>query len=120
MATLEDASVVSAWKVAGTALDIEVVAPFTFTVSGRTHECSAFLPHFGREGGIVVAVTSPPDFVIDTILAKDAKARGFDCSFVNVELYRDFDRTRFVSALVEWGFTGPEDKRPSWWASGSS
>ena len=105
---------VEAWRVAGRELGIEVVAPFRFEVEGRSHECVAWLAHFGREKGLVLVELSPPDFATEQALRADAKRAGYQWSALDLQAYASFDRNTFVEALVDWGFTGPLDRRPSW------
>ena len=105
-------SVVEAWKTAARELDIEVVAPFTFGVAGRTHECDAWVRDFG--GGIIVVGENYPEYVASPLLIVDVERAGYGLSRVNIAFYDKYDRERFVETLEEWGFTGPLDRRPSW------
>ena len=105
---------IKAWRAAAQALGIEVIAPFEFIRSGRRHTCVALLPHFGGSSGIVLKATGPPLFETDEQFKLDATASGRAWSFINVDLYRRFDREAFVEALQDWGYTGPPDQRPSW------
>ena len=105
-------SAVATWQEAARELAVEVVAPYVFAVEGREHRCLAFVPHFS--GGIIVIGREPPNFRQDPQLNADAKRQGHRVSYVNLELYWKYDRELFTDTLMEWGFTGPEEKRPIW------
>jgi len=64
---------------------------------------------------MIVVETTPPLFETDTTLAGDAEKEGYKWSFINRERYSVFDRETFMETLIDWGFFGPRDKRPSWW-----
>jgi hypothetical protein len=113
--------VVDVWRTAGEKLGFTVEAPYEFVLSGRTHSCLAFLPHFGTPKGIIVLGTRPPRFEADRSIAADAAQAGVGCSFVNVELYGRYDQELFESTLSDWGYHGPSDKKPGWlkpWTGG--
>jgi hypothetical protein len=103
-----------AWTAAGRALGIEVVAPFRFACDGREHECIAWLADFGGGRGIVLVGTSPPDFAIDRVLKQDASHEGFQWSALDLRSYAEFQREKFMEALLDWGFVGPKERRPPW------
>jgi hypothetical protein len=105
---------IEAWNTAGRELGIEVVAPFHFSVDGRKHECVAWVAHLGHENGIVLVGTSPPDFAIDRTLVADARHAGYQWSALDLRSYAVFNRARFIDALIDWGYVGPEGRRPPW------
>jgi hypothetical protein len=105
----EHKSISEAWKLAARDLGIEVIAPFFLAVDGREHEYLAHVSHFGGGKGIVVAPLPS-----DRVLYADAKSRDYRCSFVNGELYATYERAFFIDTLMEWGFTGPTENRPTW------
>ena len=100
-------NVLDAWLTAAGDLGFDVIVPFALNADGRDYENLVLVPHFG--GGILVAGLST-----DRGLRLDAKDAGYQCSFVNAERYGRYDRDFFVDTLSEWGFTGPEHKRPTW------
>jgi hypothetical protein len=110
----DEESVIKAWQSAGRELGLDVVAPFTFVADGRKHQCLAWVGRFGRERGLVLAATAPPDFAIDLELQRDAVQEGYQWSAINVRVYAAFERNKFIEALADWGFTGPSDERPPW------
>jgi hypothetical protein len=90
-------------------LSIYVVAPFNFEVQAERYACLAWLPDFGGPHGMVVAALSA-----SRELRRVAGSVGQPCSFVNPEVYRTFNRRRFIETLLDWGFTGPQERRPPW------
>ena len=112
--TEQKRKVVAAWQAAGRELGIEVVAPYEFHGARQIHQCVAYLPHFGRPKGIVLQGYGPPDYEPHGTLSDDAKSAGLYCSIINVEVYKDFDREKFIEALADWGFYGDPEQRPAW------
>ena len=101
--------VTEAFLVAGRDLGIDVVAPFNLIVDGQGYQFLAFLPHFGGPKGMVVAAID-----LDSGLGVAADKAGYYMSSVNVDAYGTYEREHYVDTLNDWGFYGPEGKRPSW------
>ncbi len=108
------AQVIAAWRTASELLDIEVTAPFTLRAGVKPVHCVAFLPHFGSPRGVVVGAAEPPGFDTDPELVKQAEKAGFFYSFINTEIFTDYDERRFKETLKDWGFFGPMARRPHW------
>ena len=109
---------IEAWITASHLLGFEIVAPFTLRKNKQSAECVAFLPHFGGLNGAVIGVLLPPDSKINQHLAKLAKDSGMFYSFVSAETYSAYDELHFKETLIDWGFFGPQDRRPKWWIEG--
>ena len=105
---------VKAWREASVALGIEVVAPYILRVGPRRVKCIAYVAHFGGPNGIVIGPSWPPDFQTDEDLVQCAKSRDLCYSFLNLEVYRNYDAETFREALRDWGYCGPSHKRPNW------
>ena len=58
--------------------------------------------------------TSSPLSQMDRHLAFTAEEAGHSWSFVSVAAYGIYERGTFMQALREWGFTGPDERRPLW------
>jgi hypothetical protein len=95
-----------AWQEAATNLGIAVVAPFE--VAGVSF--AAYLPDFGGPRGMVI--TGLPSTEEEAVTASDA---GLYLSRVS-DVYAEFDRSQFQAALDDWGWYGPAEKRPGWYA----
>jgi len=110
--TTDHEGITRAWLAAGVDLGIDVVAPFTLIVDGQARTYLALVPHFGGgKGTVVAALPYAP------VLAVHAKKADYRPSFVAVESYDSYRREHFIDTLMEWGFTGPTEKRPSWLAA---
>lgn len=105
---------VNAWTVASKLLGIRIVVPFTLSNENEFVECIAFLPDFGSPRGMVLGLTTPPEFKTDAVLIKCAKKRKLFYSFINPAIYSTYDEKRFKEVLTDWGFFGPIEKRPAW------
>ena len=103
--------VVEAWRTAGRELNIRVEAPFLLN---EEHTCVARLPDFGGPGGMVIGAFFPRKYAAGQALELEAPALGYYVSFVNAELYAEFDSPRFQEALNDWGFFGPPEAKPTW------
>jgi hypothetical protein len=51
----------------------------------------------------------------DTRSRGDAEAKGFYFSFLNPELYCQYDRAQYIETLVDWGRFGPPESAPRWY-----
>jgi hypothetical protein len=105
----------TAWKRAAEVLSVRLESPYRFkTNTEKEVPCVGYLPDFGGPKGMVISYLSAPEFGIDSVLASQAKSFGFYCSFINPKVYEKYDEEVFKEALVDWGFFGNEDMRPSW------
>lgn len=108
----------SAWEEACRKLGIKIVAPFTLKVGTQSVDCLAFLPDFGSPNGMVIGAILGPKFETDACLTELAKRKGLFYSFINPSPFANtsVEEAVFKEALIDWGFFGPEKKRPSWLA----
>lgn len=102
------------WIAAGRELEIRVFAPYPFASGNSASECVAYLPDFGGPGGMLLSAICPPEFLTDCQLTVDAHSAGYYVSFISADSYAFFDGTKFKEALIDWGFYGPPDMRPTW------
>lgn len=105
---------IRAWQKAATELSIEVTAPFILRGKSQEHQFIAWVPHFYPHGVLVGAIGD------SETLKEDVKNAGYVCSFINPEVYKSFNRELFIETLRDWGYYGPEDKRPTWFLSDDS
>lgn len=52
---------------------------------------------------------------VDNTFIADAKQAGYAYSIINMNVYAKFDRAEFVETLLDWGYFGPDDKKPAWY-----
>ena len=97
---------IKAWKEAGQDLGIEVESPF---ILNRVR-FPIFVKHFGSYSGTIIIDMDD----IDT--ADDVIPKQYYWSGINPINYREYDRDHFINTLEDWGWFGPESKKPSWYA----
>ena len=107
----------AAWRTAGEVLAVEVVPRFVLKSQNRSHCCVALLPDFGGKRGQLVRVLDDSDSKAEeSLFAADAEREGYTWSLINGATYSVFDEDVFREALADWGFSGPESRRPTWLA----
>ena len=101
---------VDAWRTAASDLGIRVTAPFSITDDdGDQVQFIAHVQDFGASGGTLV-------WTMPHAVPARRLPRGvvFFISTLNPNLYRDYDRSRFVSTLEAWGWSG-RGAPPDWY-----
>lgn len=104
------------FKYAAEELGIDMIAPYTLPFQGGQVIYVAYLPHFGGPRGMVVGgVLSFEEPDIDRI-KRCAEEAGLYRSIVALLQSVDtpFTIEQLKEALVDWGYYGPTEKRPSW------
>lgn len=79
----------------------EFESPFTLT-----DELSVFgyIPNYGSKNGVVICLTSPPDFQIDKKVVDWCNLNDFCYSFLNIDLLvGKYNRSLFRDMLRDWG-----------------
>ena len=108
-------NVSDAWRIAATALSIEIEIPYKLkTAEGDEILCLAHLPEFGGPKGLVIDLYFHGEGKLNPRLTLAAKSQGLFCSFINADIYERYDEKEFKEALADWGFFGPEIRRPQW------
>jgi hypothetical protein len=103
------------WQTAASRLSVRVEAPYLLkSADGAEVMCVAFLPDFGGTHGTVVGCLCSPTFEADKKIARVAKSVGTFYSFMNFDIYSDYNEERFKEALIDWGFYGSDYIRPNW------
>ena len=99
-----------AWQLASKDLGIEVVAPYRLMLKcGVAVEATLLVRDFGASRGMLLSITYEQFRVVTDELV----AEGYGYSvFSGKDL--SYDQTYFVEILNDWGWTGPENRRPSW------
>ena len=80
--------------------DFEFVSPFTLT-----DELNAFgyISNYGSKNGVVICLTSPPNFQIDKKVVDWCKAQDCFYSFLNIEsLEGEYNQLYFEEMLRDW------------------
>jgi hypothetical protein len=103
------------WKTAASLLSIRAEAPYLLkSADGTEVKCVAFLPDFGGSHGMAVGCLCSPTFEANKEMAKAAKSVGIFYSYLNFDIYKDYNEKRFKEVLIDWGFFGDENRRPNW------
>jgi hypothetical protein len=106
----------SAWLAAASALSVRVEAPYVLTsAEGTEVPCIAHLPDFGNAKGMVIGLFFRHNHEDEEAALKlAAKSRGLFCSFINPEVYENYNEEIYKEALTDWAFFGDEALRPGW------
>ena len=63
-----------------------------------------FIENYGSKNGVVVCLSSPPDYRSDPEIIEWCKQNNCFCSFINAEtLPREYKRSYFRELLRDWG-----------------
>jgi len=100
---------IQAWQEAAQDLGIEIVLPFVLTLTnGETVHADILVKDFGP-----TLVFTDKAVEILNRLGDQLGVAGYGYSaFCGDELV--YDRDLFIDTLNDWGWTGPEDRRPTW------
>ena len=106
------ARIEDAWLEAGDVLGIDVETPYVRESSAGTATFVAFLPDFGGPTGLVLGVRGGDDGDLPARVAEDEELVYAEVG----DSFADFDEDLFRDALNEWGWSGPKDGAPDWYA----
>jgi hypothetical protein len=90
------------WIKASLSLRFRLVTPYFVDVNGIKKEVFAFLPEYGSSNGVIICLTSAPDFETDRDIINWAKENKFFYSFINIESCQKYDEDYFRDALEDW------------------
>lgn len=100
---------IQAWTMAAQDLGIEIVCPFVLTLkNGEEVQADLLVKDFGP----TLVVTDAAEETLRR-LGDQLGIEGYGYSaFCGEELV--YDRELFIKTLNDWGWAGPEDRRPKW------
>ena len=101
------------WKRCAVDLNVEIQIPFCVEINNQPIELMLF-KNFGSQMGTLVFNSLN---VLETIEKKGSnQIRGYNVSVFDCQLlqYDEEVRDSVIEMLAEWGWTGPEDEKPSW------
>lgn len=111
------AAAARAWQHAAQELCFEIVSPFVLQNDLRAHNCIAWLPHFfSKKRGVLVVGHG----TLDKTFISDSNRLDYSLSIINMQSYSVYDRQLFIDTLLDWGYFGPIEKKPSWYVSSVS
>lgn len=102
------------WREASRDLDLKIDAPFRLVLaSGAEVDVRLRLRDFGAVNGMLIVT----DFDLLAPHAKEVVTAGFGYSTLSEPRPdAEYDRESFVEMLEDWGWSGPEPGRPSWYS----
>jgi hypothetical protein len=80
---------------------------------GEPHRGHSDFPLLRRSNALI---RWTPLFKGEVMLLEWAEKEDRFCSFLNPEIYSTYDESVFKEALVDWGYFGQPETRPSWLA----
>jgi hypothetical protein len=100
---------IQAWQAAAQDLGIEIVVPFVLTLkNGGQVQADLLVKDFGP----MLVATEAAEATFRR-LGDQIAAEGYGYSMLcGEELV--YDREHFIEILNDWGWTGAEDRRPTW------
>jgi hypothetical protein len=99
------------WKMVAEDLRIDIVTPFEVTLSdGKRLRVAALAKEFGRLRGMLIA--SDYDALKPYVQELIESGYGYSAQLGNSPT--GYDRATMIDILKDWGWSGAEDKRPSW------
>jgi hypothetical protein len=104
------------WKMVSEDLRIDIVAPFDVVLSdGAQLRVAALVKNFGPPRGMLVAFAydTPKPYVQKII----EDGYGYSAQLGNSP--EGYNRATMLDILKDWGWSGPEDRRPSWLMCGA-
>lgn len=105
---------ISAWIKASKQLGFKIEAPYYLNIEADIYKCFAYLPDYGSENGMIIDSIMAPAFSPTQGLSEASEKAGLYYSSINIELYRAFEAALFKETLLDWGFFGDVDCKPSW------
>lgn len=99
------------WRQAAADLGLAIEAPFLLQLQDGQIEARLLLRNFGAVNGMLIVT----DFSVIRPFLQEIDACGYGFSTLSEPSSRvAYDRETFVEMLCDWGWSGPEEKRPTW------
>ena len=99
------------WRKAAADLGLMIEAPFFLQLRGGRIEVRLLLRHFGAANGTLIVT----DFSVIRPFEDQVVALGYGYSTLSEPSSPvTYERDTFVEILCDWGWSGPEEKRPAW------
>ena len=93
------------WQLASEKLKFKLISPYKVNLGNGEKQFFAYLPDYGSSNGMVLGLTSAPEFNTDSELIKWAKQNECFYSFLNVDNYYTYDEDVFLEALQDWSLS---------------
>ena len=80
------------WLEASVDLNFELITPYLVEIGGKIKDLFAYLPQYGSPNGMIVVLTTCPDYRIDESIVKFAKEHEYFYSFIEVSDFLEYNR----------------------------
>ncbi len=99
------------WRKASQDIGLDIIAPFPMVLpGGKTVVFSALIKNFGPANGMIVN----DDYEVLHPHIADIRGSGYGYSSHLGAEPDEYDRADIIEVLKDWGWSGPEDKKPDW------
>jgi hypothetical protein len=107
---MTDKKLINAWQKAAVDLKLNIQTPFVLNkINGGEIKCLLLIENFGsKKGTLILSTDDMDDF-------DEPEKYGYYCSALNPFHYSKYNRDGFVETLIDWGFYGKEDEKPTWY-----
>jgi len=106
--------IAEAWQAAAADLGLTIVTPFILRASdGQPYRYIGWIKDFGADAGTLICL---PDQWDDLGYGDLAEESGYYCSGLYAESYGSYNRKHFIETLRDWGWFGPDEQKPQWYA----
>jgi hypothetical protein len=105
----------AAWAVAAQEFGFRL--DFTFSLSTEIGEIPSvfYLPEFGGANGVAAFLDDVFDYPgLAKAIRTAAHANGVFISFINADVYSEYEAELFHDTLLDWGCFGSEEMRKAW------
>jgi len=109
-----------AWFEAALDLRIRIQEPNPLDGVPDDADRIVYLPDFGSKRGTVVFVQDFDAPTLERFGTRPLKAAGYFFSILSLESYARYKREHFIETLLDWGYFGPDESCPDWYAAAIS
>jgi len=102
-------SLATYWRAAASDLGLEVEAPFSIHLAGKTLDAVAWLGRFGAKRGMIIV----SDFAVLEAHLAELDNSGFGFSTMS-DPTGPYKREGCLEILRDWGWTGRPEETPPW------
>jgi hypothetical protein len=102
--------VIGAWKTASNDLQLSVEVPLSIQMRQGIISVPMLIKSFGTTEGTIILEFDRQDELSQTL-----SQFGYYCSFLNPEVYGNYNRQKFIEALEDWGYFGNDKNKPVWY-----
>jgi hypothetical protein len=91
------------WLKASNELGFDIISPYTVTKDNKKYCFFAFIPKYGSPQGTLIDLIFSPLYKTNNKMKAIANAVGCFHSFINIDIYIDYNKERFLDTIEDWG-----------------